>query len=109
MELVVLQGLVPVYLDTALYSYLCLYLRQAADVSVLNVQLLARLLACSESDLDNNLSLSYPCERVLKIAQQLLKAGKNLEAGSLLITSQEFMPALATIPSAITVVARTFK
>ena len=109
MELVVLQGQVPVYLATPLYTHLCSYLRGTVDVSGLNVPLLTRLLGCCPQDLEAKLEVNSPWNRVVKVAQQLYDAGRHLEASSLLLSSQQFMPSLATIPSAINVLTRTLE
>lgn len=109
MELVIVQGQAPVYLSTPLYTHLCLYLRDTVDVNVLNVPLLTRLLGCCAQDLKAKLAMDSPWDRVVKVAQQLYDAKRHLEASSLLLSSQQFMPSLATIPSAINVLTRTLE
>ena len=104
-----LQGQAPVYLSTPLYTHLCLYLRDTVDVSRLNVPLLTRLLGCCAQDLEVKLAVNSPWDRVIKVAQQLYDAGRHLEASSLLLSSQQFMPSLSTIPSAINVLTRTLE
>lgn len=101
MEIAILQGHVPVFLDTPFYTHLCSYLTKPVQVDDLNVQLLAGQLNCSENEVGDHLGVDCTSSRVVRVSYQLYNAGKHLEAGSFLLTSQVFLPALTSIPSAL--------
>ena len=90
-----------------LYRHLCSYI-QAPSGGLLQKRLFARLLQCSEEEVDKKLCLHDKSERVKAFAEQLYQGGFSVEAGSLLLTSLGFHRELLTVTDSLAFVKNLF-
>lgn len=90
-----------------LYSHLHSYVQTASEGPVQR-KLFARLLHCSEGDVDKRLSVKDTGERVKAFARQLYEGGFTVEAGALMVTALGFHRELLTVTDSLAYVNSLF-
>lgn len=103
LELVIITGSVVLIhkVHPLFYTHLCKYMKTSSSSSAFHRLLFMRLLNCSESEINERLSLNSPSHRVRKLTQLLYEEGLLLEAGSLLLVMQEFHDGIKTMNDAV--------
>ena len=93
----------------SLYSDLLNYVKNPTlETKALTVSLFSRLLHCSEVELEETLHLDNPAKRVMLVAKQLRDGGLIMEAGSLVLSAQQFHPTLMALNNAVSFVGKLF-
>ena len=90
-----------------LYGHLHSYV-QTASKGPIQRNLFARLLRCSEGEVDERLSIGDRGERVKTFAGQLYEGGFAVDAGALLITALGFHREVLTIADSLSYVKSMF-
>ena len=96
-------------INCPLFPLLCDYIKHPSMSQAVDRKLFSRLLQCSEANAEERLHLDSPAERLKDFIDQVHLAGFKLEAGSLLLDSHDFHPAIATLNNGLTYMKMTLK
>ncbi len=108
LELILLRGQLPAVRETAIFPALCSWLRHPDQASQPSALLFARLLQCPLGEVADRMMWSALGAKVKKTAGQLHSAGMMIEAGSIVLMSQDFHPGLQTVNGSIDLLCHFF-